>query len=264
MPAQRLAEQAIPARVRFQKLNSAVGRETLSYSPDVCDDAGVVHVFFFGLISLMTIRTGKKGNSMSTRVSSLVVALAVMFLIGCSEMPTTELESAEQALLAARTAEAEQYAPAIYQQAIDSLNAAKDEIARQSGRFALLRSYGNSKLMLESAMRLASQASTEAVAEKEEMRAETQRQLESASLLLTSVQQEFSSAPTGKGTKADLELIKSDIAAAEQMIIEAKTSFEEGSFVVAQTKLSAATDRLDQLMTEILAAKKRKSTNPRA
>ena len=67
----------------------------VSHSLDVCDDAGVVHVFFF---ALNFDHTGRKGLYMLTRVSSLVVALAAMLVVGCSEMPTSQLESAEHLL----------------------------------------------------------------------------------------------------------------------------------------------------------------------
>lgn len=201
---------------------------------------------------------------MLSRVSSLMVVLAGMLVLSCSELPTAELEIAEQAVLAAQNAEAEQYAPEIYREALDTLNFAKAAIAEQSGRFAILRSYSKSRSLLASAERLATDAVSQAVEEKEQVKAETYQQLESTAMLLASVREEFSSAPTGKGTKADIELIKSDIAAAEQMLNDASLNFNEGRYIVAQTKLAAATDRLDRVMSDILAAKKKKAGNPRA
>ena len=58
------------------------------------------------------------------RVSLAVLALMLLALIGCSKAPEAEMQAAKSAFDAAKAAEAEQYAPASYKVANDTLTAA--------------------------------------------------------------------------------------------------------------------------------------------
>jgi len=197
---------------------------------------------------------------MFMRVSSILVALAVAVLVtGCAQAPQQELKASEDALANAQLAEAQDYAPASYQQAMDSLNAAKVEIQNQESKFALFRGYGRAKELLAAAQRLGEQAVTDAQAGKEKIRQEDTALMTQIDGLVVSAKEALAKAPKGKGTKADIELIASDLAAVEQAYTAAKADFTAGKFLAAKPKFEAAVSQLNRIISDIDAAKAKAS-----
>ena len=153
---------------------------------------------------------------MFKRVWLVFVALALMAVfIGCAQAPEEALKASEAAMQTAQLAEAEQYAPQTYGEAMDSLNAAKAEIKTQDGKFSLFRDYDRAELLLAASQRLAQQSQTDAAAAKERVRVEDSTLVASIQVLLADTKKAFDSAPKGKGTRADLELIKAELTAAD-------------------------------------------------
>jgi len=197
---------------------------------------------------------------MFVRVSSFLVALAVAIVVtGCSKAPEAERLACDQAMSSAQMAEAEAYAPASYQQAQDSLNAAKVEIQNQDSKFALFRSYGRSKEMLVATKALADKAVTDAAAAKERVRQEDNALITNIDGLLVTTREALAKAPKGKGTKADLDLIAADLASVETAYQAAVADFNAGKFLVAKPKLEAAVNQLNRINADIEAAKAKAS-----
>jgi hypothetical protein len=197
---------------------------------------------------------------MLTRVSSILVALAIALLVtGCAKAPQEELKTSEDALANAQLAEAQDYAPASYQQAMDSLNAAKVEIQNQDSKFALFRGYGRAKELLAAAARLGGQAVTDAQAAKERVRLEDSTLISQVDGLLVTAKDALAKAPKGKGTKADLELIASDLASVEAAQVAALADFNAGKFLVAKPKLESVISGLNRIVSDIEAAKAKAS-----
>ena len=197
---------------------------------------------------------------MSKRVLSFLLAPAFLLVIGCSSSPTTEMASTETAIQTAINAEADQYVPEIYQKALDSLNAAKVEIQNQDGKFALLRSYGDSRDKLAAAQKLAEDAAAEAAVAKERVRSEVEALMVQADTAIAAATKALASAPKGKGTKADLQMIKADIDGLKTTFTEAGTEFGNGKFLVAKSKLEVVIDKAGSIMGEIEKAKGLKPT----
>jgi hypothetical protein len=197
---------------------------------------------------------------MLVRVLSLLVALAAAVVVtGCSKAPEAELATSEQAMSNAQMAEAEAYAPASYQQALDSLNAAKVEIQNQDSKFALFRGYGRSKEILVTAKALADKAVTDAEAAKEQVRMEDDTLMTSIDGLLTTTRAALAKAPRGKGTKADLDLIAADLASVESAYQGAVADYNEGKYLVGKSKLETAVNQLNRINADIEAAKAKAS-----
>jgi len=191
----------------------------------------------------------------ANRIFILIAGLSLILLAGCSKAPEVEMNKAQESMQAAVTAEAEQYAPAAYKVAMDTLNAAKAEEKEQASKFALFRSYGNAKKLYESAQYLAENATTEAAAEKERVMAETQAMITSVKAVLDSAATAIAKAPVGKGNKADIELIKADLNAANGAYEEAVAEFAAGKYLSAQAKLEAVNQKAESLIAEIAKAK---------
>lgn len=197
---------------------------------------------------------------MFTRVSSAIVALAlIMLVVGCSKAPEVQMKASEEAIQGAQLAEAEQYAPAVYRQALDSLNAAKAEVQKQDSKFSLFRKYGQAEQMLVSSQRLAEQAQTEAVAEKEQARLRDSVLIANVESLLATAKADLASAPKGKGTRAELELMKNELTAADTAYATAVSDYQAGKYLAAEAKLKAVESQVNRIRQEIETAKQKVS-----
>jgi len=196
---------------------------------------------------------------MLKRVSLVLVALALLAIAGCSKPPEAEMQAAQTAIDAARTAEAEQYVPDVFRVSSDTLNAANAAKQEQDSKFALFRSYGKSKEMFIRAKALADNAATEAAAEKERVRVQVEGLITQAQAAINSASAALAKAPKGKGNKAEIELIKNDLAGLGAQFEEAKNNYTAGKYLVARSKVEAVTQKANSIINEIgMAAAKKK------
>ena len=190
------------------------------------------------------------------RTATIILAvIAMLVVVGCSKPPEQEMSGATQALDSAKMGEAPDYAPDAYRVAADTLNAAMALKREADAKFALFRSYGKSKAMFVRAQALANDAATKAQAEKERVRVEVADMLVQAKALLDSAEVDLKKAPRGKGSKADIELIRTDLAAATAQHAEAQMDFDGGKYKAAKAKLEAMTQKVRGVMDEIARAR---------
>ena len=168
------------------------------------------------------------------------------------------MSAATQALDSAKMGEAQDYAPEAYRVATDTLNAAMALKREADGKFALFRSYGKSKEMFIRAQGLANDAAAKAAQEKERVRVEVTEMMTAAKALLDSANVALTKAPKGKGSKADIELIKTDLAAAQMSFDEANTDFNNGKYKAAKAKLEAMMQKANMVIAEIDKARGKK------
>ncbi len=196
---------------------------------------------------------------MLKRVSLVLVALALLAIAGCSKPPEVEMQAAQSAIDAARTAEAEQYVPDAFRIASDTLNAANAAKQEQDSKFALFRSYGKSKEMFIRAKALSDNAATEAAAEKERVKVQVDGLIKQAQAAMDSANAALAKAPKGKGNKAEIELIKTDLTGLGAQFQEAQNNFTAGKYLVARSKVEAVIQKANSIINEIgMAAAKKK------
>jgi hypothetical protein len=195
---------------------------------------------------------------MSKRMAVVFAIFALLVFIGCAKPPEQEIQKANTAMEQARVAEAEEYVPDVFQVALDTLRAAEAAKTEADGKFALFRSYGKAKALYISAEALANQAVTEAAAEKERVKQEVTDLIAQGQTVLDSANVALTKAPKGKGTKADIELIKNDLAAAQTMFTEAQNEFNAGKYKVAKGKVEGAIQQARKVIDDIEQAKARK------
>lgn len=196
---------------------------------------------------------------MLKRVLILLGALSMLLIVGCSKAPEAEMQSADTAFQALTAAEADQYAPEAYRMAMDTLQAAQEAKAEQDGKFALFRKYGKSKALFVTAQQLAANAQSEAEAAKERTRIEVEGLLAQTTANIEATTTALAKAPKGKGSAADIELMKSELAAVNTSFADAQTNFNEGKYLVAKTKLEVIGQQLSKIMSDIEAAKAKKA-----
>jgi len=191
---------------------------------------------------------------MRRSIRLLALPLLVALMAGCSKAPVVEENNAVQAIGGAEQAQASKYAPGEWRVAADTMEAAKAEKAKQDSRFALFRGYGKAKALYEKASVLAAAAKTKAEAELARIRQETQMMIAQARTELDSAGAMVSTAPVGKDTRAEIELMKQDIAALQQMLTEAQGDFDRGSYDAAKVKAQTIIEKSKSVVTTIEAA----------
>lgn len=196
---------------------------------------------------------------MFKRIVVIVTLLALPLFIGCSKAPETEMQNAQSAMQAAKTAEAEQYAPDAYQMAMDTLNAANAAKQEQDGKFSLFRSYGKSKELFLSAQALSDRAATAAAAEKARVKAEVETLMADTQTLLDNAAKALASAPKGKGSKADIELLKNDLAAANTAFEQAKADMAAEKYLAAKAKFDTVKTKAQGVIDDVAKAKAKKA-----
>jgi hypothetical protein len=196
---------------------------------------------------------------MFKRIAVVFVVFALLALVSCAKAPEQEIQKANSAIEAARTTEAEEYAPDAFQVAMDTLNAANAAKTEADGKFALFRSYGKAKELFVRAEGLANEAVTVAQTEKERVKAEVTELITQAQTVLDSANAALKKAPKGKGSKADIELIKNDLAAAQAGFDEGQADFNGGKYKVAKAKIEAAMQKAQAVIEEIAQAAAKKT-----
>lgn len=197
---------------------------------------------------------------MTKRIALILAVLVLLALIvGCSKPPDAEIAKAQASMQAAQTAEAETYALDSWRAANDTLNAANAAKQEQDSKFALFRSYGKAKEMFVKADEMFTNVASEAAVEKDKVKQQVQTSLAEAKAVLDSAAVALKKAPKGKGSKADIALIQTDLDAANTMYTEAENDFNAGKYHDAQGKVAAVLLKAHSVMDEIATAAAKKA-----
>jgi hypothetical protein len=184
---------------------------------------------------------------MRRTLTAAVLLLTAAAFLGCSSAPESEERAATQAMAGAEAAKAAVYAPVAWKAAEDTLQAARTEKAKQEGRFALFRNYGDTKALYERAATLADQARISAQQQQDVVRQEAETLLTQAQTALDGLSERLKKIRPRKDNKAEIEMMKRDVAALQQGLDEARTSLSQGDFDGARTKAQSVLDKTTAL-----------------
>ena len=182
---------------------------------------------------------------------TILVILAIGALVGCDQPPKEDVASADQAMNAARAAEASAYAPDAWNAAESHHQQLQAELDSQQKAFAFSRSYDKARTLAKETMELADKAAVEAATGKEQARQAAADAIEQAKQLKQEVEQLLAKAPRGKGTKAELAMLQSDAGSTEASLDEAQAAYDAGSYLDARAKADGATQKLEGIKAEI-------------
>ncbi len=129
----------------------------------------------------------------------LTLALTGLVLSGCSKAPAAEIEAADAAIAATMAAGAEEYAPASWG-SVNDLRAQLDaELAIQSEKFALTRSYDHAEDLALQVKAASEEAASEVAIKREEVRQQTATLLAEVKLALVEVAGDADHRPQREG-----------------------------------------------------------------
>jgi len=186
-----------------------------------------------------------------TTYALLVIGTAAVLAAGCAEAPTADIEAARVAFEAAGQAEAGQYAAASYTTAQDARTQLEAELKAQEDKFGLFRSYEKAKELAVTARAAAEEAEQDAVAEKQRQRDEATALIADVKAALEETKVLLENAPRGKGTQADLEAMKLDLANVEAALDSADGALAGNRYADAKSQAQSARDTVLKVKSSI-------------
>ena len=181
---------------------------------------------------------------------SIIAMVAV--LSGCGKKPQVEIDAANAAIEAAKTAEAPVYLPAEFAAVQDSMKVVMAEVTAQESK--LFKNFGTVKIKLESALAQANKVTADAAVKKEEVKKEVETLMTGIKTVIEENKSLMTKAPRGKEGAAVLEQIKTEMATIEGTVAEAQVLNDQGSFMLALNKLKAGKERADSINAELKEA----------
>ena len=199
---------------------------------------------------------------MTKRFTIAVIALAsaMTLFAGCAEVPTNEIQAAQQAVDQAQLAEAATYAPDALQAVEDAQARLDAELEAQEERFALTRSYETATTLANELREAAEQAETAAVEGRNNAREEAATLMAEVRTTLDEVRTLLAEAPRGKGAELDLAMLQSDVSQIESSLAETESAFTEERYIESMTMAQAALSSASEVRTHIQNAMPRRAT----
>ena len=187
------------------------------------------------------------------RILVVLASLAlVASLTACAKAPTEEINATKASVDAAVAEGAQQYTPEDYKMVTDGLAAANAEIKVQEEKF--FKNFDKAKQMLAKTKADAEALKGKVAQRKEELKQAAIATLAQATASLTEAKDLLAKAPKGKGSKADIEAMATDLAGVEAMIPEVQPLIDKGDFIGANEKANAILARITAVSEEVKAA----------
>jgi hypothetical protein len=194
-------------------------------------------------------------KTMRTSQILLFAIAAVLLFSACASAPKEEIEATKAAVTAAQSDEIRTYAPDSIKDAESTMEKALAEVQTQENKFAMSRDYKLASDLLKEAKDKAAKAATDAAANKTKARADAEATIAALGAQLDAAKKALATAPRGKDTKADLEMMQADFKAAEEAQAAAVQAMTAEKFLDALANASTARDKANGIVEQVEAAK---------
>ena len=190
---------------------------------------------------------------MRNTMKGLVLALVVVFAFtSCAKQPAQQMDAANAAIQAVADAKGGIYAAEELSKLKGDLQAAMDEINAQSKKF--FKKYGPAKEMLAQVVADAEAVNAMIPGRIEEARMAAETAISGAKTAWDEANALLAKAPVGKGSKADIEAMKSDLAGLEAAMAEVQGAFDAEDYFGAKDKAMAVKDKAAAISEQVQAA----------
>lgn len=189
-----------------------------------------------------------------THPRALLAMAALVSVAACAKPPQEAIDMAMQAQTAASAAGADQYAPESMNAVLEAKAALDAELAAQSEKMSLTRSYDHAEELVAAYKAAADQAASQAAAAKEQAKQEAATLITDGRLALDEVTTILASAPRGKGSAADLAALKTDLESAGMTLVEAEAALTSEMYLDARAKAASAREVIDRVKAAVAGA----------
>jgi hypothetical protein len=174
--------------------------------------------------------------------------MALVFA-SCQKYPQVEVDAANAAVEAAKTAQANLYVASEFNALQDSLNTVLAAVEKAKSK--LFKNYKKEVVKLTATTEMAKTVAANAVAKKEQMKQECTATLAEVATLMTANKEMLAKAPKGKEGKAALEAITADLTSIETQVGEVNTKFASDDIINALNQAKALKDKATSINTEL-------------
>lgn len=181
---------------------------------------------------------------------SLVFVVSTLAL-GCAKPPTAEIDGIKNAFEAVQTPESKQWAGRSLVDAEAAMDKVAGELKVQEDKFSLFRKYDAVKVAIADAQKAIDAVAPAVSAARNAAKEEAAQTIAIARTALAKAKELLANAPTGKGTEADLEMLKADVEGVEQAVEETQKTFDAGLYLEVGPKAKAATVRAEEVSASI-------------
>jgi hypothetical protein len=196
------------------------------------------------------------------KISVMLLGLAlVVSLSACGKQPAEEMAATRASIDAAVSEGAEKYTAEELKLVNDQMDAAMAEIKVQDAK--LFKNYDKAKETLVKAKTDADNLKGKVATVKEELMNNAIAQLGAATTAVADAKAAIETAPRGKGSLADIEAMKADVAGLEEALNEIQPLIDGGEYALAaekagaiQTRAAAVSDEIKAVQAKLDALKK--------
>jgi Domain of unknown function (DUF4398) len=166
------------------------------------------------------------------KLSLLLLGLTLaLTLAACGKQPVEEINATKAAIDSAVSDGAEKYTADDLKAVNDKLAAAMDEIKVQDGK--LFKNYDQAKQMLTAVKTDAVALQEKVTTVKDELRNQAVTALTDANAAVNEAASLLENAPQGKGSQADIAMMKSDLQGLQGALGEVQPLIDSGDFAAA-------------------------------
>ncbi|MFV0378141.1 MAG: hypothetical protein ACK5JD_12680 [Mangrovibacterium sp.] len=187
---------------------------------------------------------------MKKKLMIAMTALSMVVLLSsCGKVPQAEIDAANVAIEAAKTAGADVYVAADFAALTDSMRAVSEGVEAQNGK--LFKNFGKVSEQLVVVSQMAADIKTKAEVRKEEVKQEVAALQTEVTGLVAQNNELVTKAPKGKEGAAALEAIKGDISLIEASMGEVANLVAADQLMPALDKAKAAKEKAVAINTEL-------------
>ncbi len=183
--------------------------------------------------------------------------LIFLVLFGCAEPPMGELDEVQTVVLEAREAGATDYSPTDLSGAEEKLTQAEAEIDAQNQKLRPWRNFSEAAALLAQAKEQAVRARNDASAWESQIEAGIKVAIEEARAAISRARIELESAPTGKDSLADLEMMRIDLETLDESLNEAENSLESEEFDTSRRRVEEILAQAEEIEVDLRQAKRK-------
>jgi hypothetical protein len=196
---------------------------------------------------------GKEVNPMKNYVRLAVLGIFLVSLFSsCAKQPTEAIDAVKAAIAAAEQEGAAVYAADELKKLNDDMQAAMDEVNTQGKKF--FKSFGTAKEMLAKVQADADALKATIPAKKEAAKNAALQAQADVQAAITEAKTMLEQAPKGKGTKADIEAMKSDLAGLEASFPEIQAAIDAEDYLGASSKAATIKEKAAAITEQVKAA----------
>lgn len=194
------------------------------------------------------------------RISVLLIGLALtLTLVACGKQPTEEINATKASIDGAVSEGAEKYTAVELKAVNDKMTAAMDEIKVQDGK--MFKNYDKAKQMLTQVKVEADSLKAQVGTVKEEMRNSAITGLSDATAAVTEASATLDNAPQGKGSQADIAMMKADVQGLQAALGEIQPLIDSGEYAAASERALAIKDKAAAIIEEVRVAQEKTGQN---